>query len=46
MTVDEVYKFVQFMANKEQRGYINPSEFNMLAKRAQLDVSKEKVGKP
>lgn len=46
MTVDEVYKFVQFMANKEQRGYIKPSEFNMLAKRAQLDVIKEKVGKP
>mgnify|MGYP003118421923 FL=1 len=46
MTIDEVYKFVQFMANKEQRGYIKPSEFNMLAKRAQLDVIKEKVGKP
>ncbi len=46
MTIDEVYKFVQFMANKEQRGYVKPSEFNMLAKRAQLDVIKEKVGKP
>ena len=46
MTIDEVYKFVQFMANKEQRGYIKPSEFNMLAKRAQLDVIKDRVGKP
>jgi hypothetical protein len=46
MTIDEVYKFVQFMANKEQRGYVKPSEFNMLSKRAQLDVIKEKVGKP
>jgi len=45
MTIDEIYKFVQFMANKEQRGFIKPSEFNMLAKRAQLDVLKEKVGK-
>ena len=33
------------MANKEQRGFIKPSEFNMLAKRAQLDVLKERVGK-
>ena len=46
MTIDEVYKFVQFMANKEQRGYVKPSEFNMLAKRAQLDIIKERVGKP
>ena len=45
MTIDEIYKFVQFMANKEQRGFIKPSEFNMLAKRAQLDVLKDKVGK-
>ena len=45
MTIDEIYKFVQFMANKEQRGFIKPSEFNMLAKRAQLDVLKERVGK-
>ena len=45
MTIDEIYKFVQFMANKEQRGFVKPSEFNMLAKRAQFDVLKEKVGK-
>ena len=45
MTIDEIYKFVQFMANKEQRGFVKPSEFNMLAKRAQLDVLKEKGGR-
>ena len=46
MTIDELYKFVQYVANKEQRGFIKPSEFNLLAKRAQLDVIKQRVGKP
>ena len=34
------------MANKENRGWIKPTEFNMLAKRAQLDVLKDRVGLP
>jgi len=38
MTIDELYKFIQFIANKEQRGFIKPSEFNMLAERAQIDL--------
>tara|TARA_R100000231_G_scaffold98311_2_gene73425 strand:+ start:1095 stop:1721 length:627 start_codon:yes stop_codon:yes gene_type:complete len=34
------------MANKENRGWLKPSEFNMLAKRAQLDLIKDRVGNP
>jgi len=45
MTIDELYKFVQFEANKEQRGFIKPSEFNLLAERAQLDVIRDRYGK-
>ena len=45
MTIDELYKFIQFIANKEQRGFIKPSEFNMLAERAQLDVIRDRCAK-
>jgi len=38
MTIDEIYRFVQFSANKEQRGFIKPSEFNLLADRAQMEL--------
>tara|TARA_R110000824_G_scaffold21431_3_gene79857 strand:+ start:7295 stop:7966 length:672 start_codon:yes stop_codon:yes gene_type:complete len=44
MTIDEIYKFVKLMANKENRGWIKPTEFNLLAKRSQLDLIKERVG--
>lgn len=44
MTIDEVYRFVKTMANKENRGWIKPSEFNLLAERAQLDLIKDRVG--
>jgi len=42
MTIDELYRFVQFIANKDQRGFIKPSEFNLAATRAQLDIIEEK----
>tara|TARA_R100001594_G_scaffold144712_1_gene194129 strand:- start:5000 stop:5695 length:696 start_codon:yes stop_codon:yes gene_type:complete len=44
MTIDELYKFVKLLANKENRGWIKPSEFNLLAKRAQLDLIKDRYG--
>lgn len=34
--VDKVYRFVQFVANKESRGWIDPAEFNINAELAQL----------
>jgi len=36
ISVDTVYQRVLALANKEQRGYITPQEFNLLANQAQI----------
>tara|TARA_R100000808_G_C2142059_1_gene149856 strand:+ start:316 stop:1056 length:741 start_codon:yes stop_codon:yes gene_type:complete len=36
--IDTVYQRVLAIANKEQRGYITPLEFNLMANQASLDV--------
>ena len=36
--VDTVYQTVLALANKEQRGYITPQEFNLYANQAQTSV--------
>ena len=36
--VDKVYQKVLAIANKEQRGYITPQEFNLFADHAQMDI--------
>ena len=38
INIDTVYQTVQALANKEQRGYITPQEFNLFANQAQLDI--------
>ena len=38
VNVDTVYQRVLAIANKEQRGYITPQEFNLFANQAQLDI--------
>jgi hypothetical protein len=38
VNIDTVYQRVLAIANKEQRGYITPQEFNILANQAQLDI--------
>jgi len=38
INIDTVYQKVLALANKEQRGYITPQEFNLLADKAQLDI--------
>ena len=38
VNIDTVYQRVLAIANKEQRGYITPQEFNLLANQAQLDI--------
>ena len=38
INIDSVYQKVLVIANKEQRGYITPQEFNLLADKAQLDI--------
>ena len=38
VNIDNVYQKVLAISNKEQRGYITPQEFNLLADKAQMDV--------
>jgi hypothetical protein len=38
VSIDTVYQTVQALANKEQRGYITPQEFNLFAYQAQDDI--------
>ena len=38
VSVDRVYQKVLALANKEQRGYITPQEFNLFADHAQMDI--------
>ena len=38
VSIDNVYQRVLAIANKEQRGYITPQEFNLLAYKAQMDI--------
>ncbi len=41
ISVDTVYQRVLALANKEQRGYITPQEFNLLANQAQMQIFEE-----
>ena len=38
VNIDTVYQRVLVLANKEQRGYITPQEFNLFANQAQMDI--------
>ena len=38
VNIDTVYQTVQALANKEQRGYLTPQEFNLFANQAQSDI--------
>ena len=38
ISVDRVYQKVLAFANKEQRGYITPQEFNLFADQAQMEI--------
>ena len=38
INIDKVYQKVLAIANKEQRGYITPQEFNLLIDKAQKDI--------
>ena len=44
--VNELYEFVQFVANKEQNGYIKPDEFNLATDRAQMQFFMERYNNP
>ena len=38
VNIDTVYQKVLALANKEQRGYITPQEFNLMAHKAQMEI--------
>lgn len=38
VNVDSVYQKVLVLSNKEQRGYVTPQEFNLLADKAQMEI--------
>jgi len=38
INVDRIYQRVLTLANKEQRGYITPQEFNIFANQVQMDI--------
>jgi len=38
VSIDKVYQKILAIANKEQRGYITPQEFNLFADHAQMDI--------
>tara|TARA_R100000697_G_scaffold25983_1_gene34499 strand:+ start:6620 stop:7336 length:717 start_codon:yes stop_codon:yes gene_type:complete len=46
ININELYRFVQFTSNKEQSGYIKPSEFNLAVDRAQMQLFMERYGNP
>ena len=38
INVNSVYKTVLSILNKEQRGFLNPDEYNNIAKQVQLEI--------
>jgi hypothetical protein len=42
LSIDKVFRFVQFVSNKESRGWIAPEQFNLAAELAQLTLYSEK----
>jgi len=46
MTIDQAYKFVDYIANKKQYGYIKPDDFNLLAPQAQIEAVMKAYGNP
>jgi len=38
VSIDTVYQRVLALANKEQRGYVTPQEFNLFANQAQMEI--------
>jgi hypothetical protein len=41
--IDDIYQKVLAIANKEQRGYVTPQEFNLFSDQAQLDIFEQYI---
>jgi len=46
MTIDELYRWINWVSNKEQAGSVSPNEFNLSLKIINIDLFKEKYGLP
>lgn len=44
MTISSVFSLVNYISNKEQRGNISPSQFNVLARSVQLEYISKRIG--
>jgi hypothetical protein len=44
MNIDQLYRFVNFVSNKEQRGNITPDNFNLLVKTSQIEFISKRIG--
>lgn len=44
MNINQAYEFIQYVANKKQRGIITPDQFNLLAPIAQLETISNLLG--
>lgn len=43
MTIDEAYRFVKFVSNKDNRGGISPTEFNLVAPICQIEAISDRL---
>jgi hypothetical protein len=46
MTIAEIYKFIEYVASKNQKGRITPEQFNEVVNRAQMSLFMERIGNP
>lgn len=44
MTIDEAYRLLAYIANKNQRGEFSPDDFNLMAPVAQMSVINDRLG--
>lgn len=44
MNIDQLYRFVDFVANKKQRGNLKPNDFNLLVKVCQIQFISKRMG--
>lgn len=44
MSIDEIFRTVKFIINKENRGSLRPSDFNLMMKNAQIEFISKRLG--
>lgn len=46
MDINECYKYIQLLAQKEQKGFIKPTDFNLAMDAAQMEFINDRFGQP